>query len=68
MVKAYVNILGNCKKPLIQSARLEAKFISEALDKIQEDLDVVIDMVNTLEDTTLEELGLSTRDDCIYSL
>lgn len=67
-VESYVKILLQCEKALIQSANLEAKSTSEALDKRMGDLDAIIDLVNTLEYDTLEELDLHFRDKCIFSL
>jgi len=68
VIEAYVKIPGDCGKDIIESAKPEGKSISEALDKRHEDLDTVIDVVNTLEYVALEPLGLPTTDECIYSL
>lgn len=40
----------------------------EDLDKRLKDLDAIMDLVNTLEDAFLEQLGLPPRDNYIYSL
>lgn len=40
----------------------------EALDKRLKVLDAIMDLVNTLEDATLEKLGLPLKDNCVYSL
>ena len=63
-----MKIISQCKKALIQSTSLEENSTSETLDKRLEDLDAIIDIVNTMEYPTLVELELPPIDECVFSL
>lgn len=65
-IEAYMTILAQCEKGLIQNAILEEKSTYAVLQKRTEDLDVIIDLVNTLENIAFIELELPPRDECIY--
>lgn len=66
--KAYVEILSNCEKAIIKSVNLEAKRKVTVLDERLKYIDSLIDLINTLEDNTLEGLDLPPKDQSIFSL